>query len=512
MRSLAAIAAPVPLVLLAAIVGGCSSPPPATDAASLTTSVTESPATAADAVVAENALPGDPSWKKAPRHADDPTALSGYADASAVDPGEPVRIFVSTTSSDFRVSAYRMGWYGGDKGRLVWSSDPLPGERQTGEGYVEATRTHYAQWDPSVTVDTTGWVPGMYLFRLVGSSGAQWLIPLVVRSPDAEGKLVMVMSDLTWQAYNMWGGRSAYTGPGGFPDRSRAVSFSRPYLNGSGTGKYLGYEQPVVVLAERLGIPVSYVAASDLSSDDTAFRGAEGVLSLGHNEYWTLSERKAFVEARDSGSDLAFLGANTMYWRVRMSADGPQGLPLETIYKSSDEDPEAGQEDTDRFREESNAAELSLIGMDYECYPATGSYQVVAPDFFLFQGTDTSRSYAGLVEIEVDRAYPLPGTPDTLQIVANSPTDCAGSPTVSNSTYYTAPSGAGVFAVGTMGWVLRALRGDAPPDTSRFATEVTSTLLKEMLAGPMGQRHPSSPNLAKFDLPTTNTTGTVEAS
>ena len=499
------------IVLVALLLAACSAPaaqpatsPPAQQSAPASASPSTNP------VVIENERPGDSSWKRGVRRADDPEAMSGYADASSVDPGEAVTLFVSTTASDYTVTAYRMGWYGGAGGRKVWRSGELGGRQQTAQGYVEATRTHYADWKPSLQVDTADWVPGMYLFRLSGSEGKDWMVPLVVRSPNADGRLVLIMSDLTWQAYNMWGGRSAYKGPAGFDDRSRAVSFSRPYSNGSGTGKYLGYEQPVVALAEQLGIPVSYVASSDLSSDEAALSGAEGVVSLGHNEYWSNREREGVAAARDAGSDLAFLGANTMYWRVRVDPDGPAGMMQEIIYKSADEDPEGEVKDTDRFRESVGAAERSLVGMDYECYPAVGTYQVATPGFFLFRGADTSVGYQELVAIEVDRAYPLPGTPDNLQVVANSPTDCAGAATVSNSTYYSAASGAGVFAVGTMGWVLRGLRGDAPPATTRFTRQVTSNLLRAMMAGPMGRAHPSRSNIGRFDLPRTNTTGSVD--
>jgi hypothetical protein len=177
----------------------------------------------------------------------------------------------------------------------------------------------------------------------------------------------------------------------------------------------------------------------------------------------------------------------------------------------------SGPETTARFRDAPDGeAERSLIGMDYECYPAKGTYVVADPGFFLFRRTGVSagQRFAGIVDIEVDRAYPLPGTPANLQVVANSPTDCGGSASVSNSTYYTVPSGAGVFATGSIGWITRALRtfpvGDtrnSPPDAKAFVRRVTLTLMRAMAAGPMGAAHPSVGNITKFDLPTTNTTG-----
>ncbi|MEZ5115717.1 MAG: DUF6605 domain-containing protein [Candidatus Nanopelagicales bacterium] len=450
------------------------------------------------AVFAENARPGDPSWRDAVGRSTDPSAMSGYAGRSSALPGDRVPLMVTTTAPQFRVVAYRMGWYDGAGARRVWYSPLIPGAIQTEQGYLEDTRTPYAAWQPSAYVDTTGWHPGMYLLRLVGTNGAEWLIPLVLRSPDAVGRLVLVMADLTWQAYNDWGGRSAYRGPGGFEDRSRAVSFSRPYLNGRGTGKYLNYEHPVVMLAERLGVPVSYLAASDFSwGGDTLVAGAEGIVSLGHNEYWTAEQRDVVTRARDAGVDLAFLGANTMYWRARVE-QGPQGMPLEVVYKSAAEDPVLGDQVTSRFRDGPTALpERELVGMDYDCFPASGTYTVTDPDFFLFAGTGSQLTFPDLVAVEVDHVSALPGTPETLQVVASNPTMCGPTATVSNSTYYTTDSGAGVFAVGTMGWVLRGLRGKAVPRSTRFARSVTERLLLEMMAGPMGARHPARPTLSQ---------------
>ena len=51
---------------------------------------------------------------------------------------------------------------------------------------------------------TTGWRPGNYLFRLDAASGSSY-VPLTVRSPCTEGRLLLLAPDTTWQAYNDWG-------------------------------------------------------------------------------------------------------------------------------------------------------------------------------------------------------------------------------------------------------------------------------------------------------------------
>ncbi len=143
----------------------------------------------------------------------------------------------------------------------------------------------------------------------------------------------------------------------------------------------------------------------------------------------------------------------------------------------------------------------------YECYPASGSYTVEDPSFFLFAGTGAERGYTypGLVGIEVDRAYPGRATPRPLQVVAKSPTTCRSARTVSTSVYYTVPSGAGVFSTGTMRWV-RSLKGPVPSrgldeEVTEFARRVTDNLLREMVEGPMGKRHPAVDNCKRWTCP-----------
>lgn len=462
-------------------------------------------------ISAENQLPGSGLWRKGKARATNVELTGAYADQSSIHPGDSVDLFVSTSGVKWRAQVFRMGFYGGKSGRLVWQSEAQPAVQQDGVGYLSDTGTHFAKWQKSLTLSSEGWQPGMYLIRVVGSNGYDWLVPLVVKSPEVSDRLILVLSDLTWQAYNTWGDRSSYTGPnGGRVDRARAVSFSRPYANGNGTGKYLAHENPVVKLVERNGLPVSYVAASDIASEEIDLNGSVGVVFLGHDEYWTVSERAEVTAARDAGVDLAFLGANTMYWRVRLAEEGPQGLPLETIYKSAEEDPVSGPETTARFRDEPAAdPERSLVGQEYECYPAIGTYTVTVPDFFAFVGTGIGKggTVPEIVDVEVDRAYPGDPTPRNLQVVAASPTTCNGAQTTSTSTYYSHKSGAGVFSTGTMGWVLRGLRGARESPERVFTYTVTLNVLRAMVAGQMGDQYPAVTNLSDYDLPSYNTTG-----
>lgn len=48
--------------------------------------------------------------------------------------------------------------------------------------------------------------------------------------------------------------------------------------------------------------------------------GARAVISLGHDEYWTPQQRDAVTKARDAGVNVAFLGANACYRRIRFGS------------------------------------------------------------------------------------------------------------------------------------------------------------------------------------------------
>lgn len=224
--------------------------------------------------------------------------------------------------------------------------------------------------------------------------------------------------------------------------------------------------------------------------------------------------RAAVTRARDAGTYLAFLRANSVYRRIRYAPDphGPNRIVVD--YKDAGVDPiHHAPGTTVNWRQNPFPdPENSLVGMLYECFPAVGAFTVRDPNFFLFAGTGAKAgsAYPGLVGNEADRAYPVKATPANLQVVAHSPTTCDKRHTFSDATYYSVKSGAGVFATGTIEWV-RALQGPDPkygvvPASVAFAQKVTLNLFTALAAGPMGKAHPAIGNLAGVhDLRTTST-------
>ncbi|MFJ7262155.1 N,N-dimethylformamidase beta subunit family domain-containing protein [Streptomyces globosus] len=461
-------------------------------------------------VAAENRRPGDPGWRVTRPGA--AHAVEGFAERASVLPGEPIGLRVSTTSAAYTVSAYRMGWYGGARARLVWRSGPLRGRRQSPARLEPATRTVTTDWERSVLLQTAGWPEGCYLLRLDTVDGrAQRFVPVTLRSAATVGRTVLVNSVATWQAYNRWGGADLYQGATGRKgSRSLAVSFDRPYANRHGAGQFLFFEAPLLALAERLGVPLAYATGADVAHRPGLLYGATALLSLGHDEYWSPEQRLHVTRARDAGMNLAVFGANCCYRRIRYEPS-PVG-PRRTVVCFKEDyakDPghRRGLPPTNDFRQApAPDPESSLLGVLYEGYPVDAPYVVSDPDHWLMAGTGVRRgeSFPHLVGVEFDRVDTARPTPRPIEIVAHSPVVCKGRRTHADSAYATLPGGAGVFATGTMRWV-EALDAAGPGGTANhgldgragaFTRTVTANVLRVFSRGPAGRLRPAADNVA----------------
>lgn len=423
--------------------------------------------------------------------------VEGYTDQTSVAGGRPVQLFVSTAAGRWRATAYRMGWYGGKQGASVWRSGWQPGTRQTRPRALGKTLTPVAGSRRSLTVTTTGWRPGSYLIRLEIPHHASY-VPLTVRSPSTRGRLVLLAPDTTWQAYNDWGGRNLYWGPkgkGDYAQRARAVTFDRPYTYGKGAGEFLSRMLPVVALAEKLKLPLAYADDVDLARDPHLLDGARGVISMGHDEYYSLSMRANLTAARDAGTNIAFLGANAIFRRIRLEPTALGSDRLEVNYKDPSEDPltttHPRQTTADWPADPKASPESSLTGEAYACFPGVGDLVVSDPSSWLFAGTGLRKGdkLPGALGPEFDAIVAGAPKPHPLDVVMRSPVHC-GRYRHADATYYTTKSGAGVFDTGTMGWVA-GLAGRYGPRTKRLEQLITTTLLHEFATGKAGLTHPA---------------------
>jgi hypothetical protein len=95
--------------------------------------------------------------------------------------GQTLTLYVSTHAASFHVEAYRMGYYQGLGGRLIWRSAQIPGLVQNPCPVTAGVNMVECSWRPSLhAAITADWVQGQYLLKLVGSGGQQSFVPLTV--------------------------------------------------------------------------------------------------------------------------------------------------------------------------------------------------------------------------------------------------------------------------------------------------------------------------------------------
>lgn len=539
-------------VLLA--LGGCSasgpsspgSPAPRSAASGAGVSPSAPPSTAVSApstpaewagwVRAENARPGTQGWRIGST-AGKASGVEAYADRVSVRPGEDVGLYVNG-SGRVAVRAFRIGDYGGRSARAVWSGTLTAVRQPAGHedesaipdaGGISRTHVVVAPWHRTGTVSTAGWPEGAYLLRVDAGKASRY-VPLTVRSADARGRVLLVAGAMTWQAYNHWGGGSLYDGDDEkFSSRSHAVSFDRPYQDGFGSGRFMTFDSPVVTLAERAGLPLAWATDYDVANDPGLVDGAAAVVIGGHAEYWTGPMRDAVTAAVSHGTNLAVLGANTAYWRVRLAGrtvglpgqpDRRDGRPRIVVgSKDAALDPLARTDPggaTARFRDRPGPRpEESLTGMRYDCFPAETSWTVVDPAWWGYSGTGVSagEKLAGVVGPEADRVYPATTRPVPEEIVAYQRYSCGPSAvTAHTGVYWVAPSGAGVFAAGTMRWPCATEPGCTRVPGRRTPTvvaRITTNVLTAFAVPMAGRTHPAHDNVARFPLPGRATTHAV---
>lgn len=494
-----------------------------TTTAAVTTAAPGPDVTRSGWVARENSLPGTDSWRITSTTS--PTArireegaIEGYADRTSARPGDTVSLHVSTAAGSWWAEVYRMGWYGGKQGRLVWLSDPQSPAWQTGPVDDRSTRMVRARWSPGLTF-TVGddWPSGAYLVKLSTSAGTASYVPFTVRRDDASANLLFVSAVTTWQAYNPWGGRSLYKDfeSGRERDRSKVVSFDRPYALAYqwGAADFLTHELPLLSLIEELGLDVAYATSIDLheaggetTSGDGLIGGRTAVLSPGHDEYYSRGMRRSLEQARNRGVNLAFFGANAVYRHVRLEPND-DGIPLRQManYRIASKDPLADENPalaTVQWRNPPlRNPESALVGVQYFAAGVDEPMVVVDPGAWCFAGVDLggSRALRGLVTIEADGLGPKSSQPASLQVLASSPVEYRGSVYRHAMTYYSTARGAGVFATGTIGWVLAL---DAAPWGDARVTSVvrgvTANVVRAFATGPAGLAHPSVPNAARY--------------
>jgi hypothetical protein len=460
---------------LCVVVAGCGSGSPDETAVSSAREIE---------IVAENRKVGTDQWQfwehGYTRGDDEVEQVKGYASATSVNHGEPIAFFVSlAVAQPYTIDVYRMGWYGGRGATLAKHVGPLDGFPQAPCPIDPVTGLIECRWEPSYTLAVPeGWRTGIYLAVLRTKDHFANFVPFVVRADDRAADLLYQQSVTTYQAYNDYPadgvrGKSLYGGsfgPETIAGNTRAVmvSFDRPYAR-DGAGQFLDWEVDFVRFLERSGYDVSYTTDVDTHLHGERLLASRAFLSVGHDEYWSRAMFDAVTAARDRGVHLGFFGANAAYWQVRFEPSAT-GAPTRRMvcYKDAALDPVQGPTTTVRWRDVPvDRPEQSLIGIQYGdiiaggIHGAYGDYVVQNAGHWVYADTGLADGdvIPGIVGYETDAfdatAPPAAARAGCATLLSTSPfVGFAGDSAVARSSIHQAPSGAWVFAAGTIGWSL----------------------------------------------------------
>ncbi len=445
--------------------------------------------------------------------------VEGYVAEQAIAAGETQTVYVNAPRArTVSVRVYRMGWYGGLGGRLALASAPLAAVAQRPCSHRYLTGLTECDWRPTLSFAIPPALPsGVYIVRLDASDGAHSDCLFVVRSRFSTPLLVEIPT-ASYEAYNGWGGDSLY--PGGsklagitHSTQGVEVSYDRPYATQTGAGQFFIREVAMVRFLERYGYPVSYTTIESIDGDPAQVQRAGALMDIGHSEYWSAGDARAFARARDEGRSLIFISSDTSAWRVRFArataASSQAGEPDHVIvaYK------ERVDRDTDRSQPSGlfPLGDAPLVGSAYDgCItpripgpgPPAYLYYAWAPSpglkpswLFAHTGVTSSTRIPGIVGYELDQRTPASPV-GTLLVGSGVGVPCLGedepSPVhgrVAETTLYEARSGALVFATGTLGWEY-ALSPvpEASPDAPSSPDPRVVAMTRNLLARVLGKR------------------------
>lgn len=388
-----------------------------------------------------------------------------------------------------------LGWHDEHAPRATSQMTPDGDYTQTGiawntVGYVSDTHRQY------VTAPTHS---GLYYFRARTASGQAFSFPWIVAPCVPSAAIAVLASNMTWNAYNNFGGRSNYLHADGLPPAPTVhartehkrylhadhqtwggtsyppLSFDRPEpfchvpfdetwtdpVEGRQACHLAPAEWRLLAWMEREGFQYDYYAENQLDDGTLDLKSYRVLVLSVHPEYWTrrMYDRvKSWVS--QSGGKLIYLGGNGLNCEVELAPDGTTMTCQNGTISSLWPQGMSGYESRMAMRHESEA---NLLGVVFTPSGAmTGApYTVLDANHWAFAGTGLQngdsfgtqslhrRCPGGASGHETDKCSP--SSPVGMHILARGLNPDHGGAEI---VQYDTPSGGSVFSVGSINYVL----------------------------------------------------------
>ena len=447
-------------------------------------------------------------------------SLLGYAWPKWVKAGEQSEFRVHAVEM-YHLELYRyglkkelvksLGWYDEHGPRATMQITPDGDYTQTGvdfnrQGY---TNPHHKQF---VTAPDRS---GLYYFHARTISGATFSFPWVVAPAEPTSKIAILASNITWNAYNAFGGRSNYINPERLPAKpvvnSRQelerytdpdnlnygvwdyapLSFDRPEwisqiplteqandpIEGRASCHLAGAEWRLLAWMERQAFEYDYWAETQLHSGALDLSQYKILIISTHPEYWS---KEMFQTVYDwvfqNGGRLIYLGGNGLNCEVEF-------LDPFTMTVRNGDDREMRRRGLESRFHFTGVSEASLLGVVYDDRGIMTStpYEVLQSGHWIYQGTGLKNGDLFGAESLHRRCPGGASGHETDKISASSPTgvqalarglnkDQGGAEIVTFET----ESGGRVFSAGSITWPSSVL-------VSGAVSKITENVIREFL-------------------------------
>lgn len=379
-------------------------------------------------------------------------SIEGYSDKQSVVAGEVLNLYVHAPLRLFSITVIRHGA----------TADPLfscNGISGIAQDYSADAYEKGAGWALSYALAINpAWKSGLYTARLGDAGGLSFDITFIVKAAvtDTAASLAVLASTNTWQAYNAWGGASAYRydiKDGLEKTYAFIVHALRPNpaaaLDGD-TGHLANAEKHLLAWLDQNNQSYHLFCDRDLHDSPDLLTQFGTLIINTHSEYWTREMYEGVERFLDRGGNLVYLSGNGLFWKMVIRGDQYESRVDHSRHTLVDE---AGGRWRDFGRPETRVTGIRFTRAGYKS-PAS-PYKVISPSHWVFEGTGLKRgdligaaglNCGGASGWELDKIDPESRPASLVHLAKGTNRRWSGA----DMTCFTHPGGGSVFSVGSV--------------------------------------------------------------
>ena len=425
-----------------------------------------------------------------------PTAnetLVGYTSRVSYAPGERMELRVSSPNGAYNLLVYKEGL----SSQLLLFQPQIAGQRY---GVPAQSYANNINWpvNYSFTIPSN-WSSGLYNAILMESSTQRCFeVVFVVKPAPTQPKapIALMAADLTWQAYNSWGGASSYrcqlgetacinlgsSGSAQTPStryapvlttqRPNPAAFTRreQVFDHAALGTYT-----LVRWLEAQGYSFDVISETDLHQTPGLLEGYRVLMLDRHSEYWTGPMYDQLEQFLNRGGNLFNTGSNQIYWKTVLRGDQFE-VRKDRLEHGFDGGRGGLWREVDRPEARLLGSRFTATGADYN---NRTDYTVLLPDHWVLRGTNLTagQTFGNTCSgWETDKVDPA-NRPVGLEVIArgNNTDPNRSGQAGADMTYYTHAGGGGVFSVGSLSFFSNACISQP------VATQIVRNALERLL-------------------------------